>query len=80
MNERPWQPVMLNYNYGNPLWGVQTPLGAYLRGEPAAQHPKGELTATHDRDEAQRWADDLNNEARPTYAADTAERNIIGER
>lgn len=41
MNERPWQPVMLNYNYGNPLWGVQTPLGAYLRGEPAAQHPKG---------------------------------------
>lgn len=62
---RPWRPVMLNVNYSKPLWGAQKLLGPYLRHPPSSPHVEGDPVATSDRDEAQQWADDLNDGVTP---------------
>lgn len=45
---------MVNLNHSTPLFGVKRGLGAFLRT------PDGEMVTTHDRADAQRWADQLN--------------------
>lgn len=56
-----WGPVKLNESYSRPIFGLKFGhLGRYLRKEPTAENPKGELVAFDDRGQAQQKAVELN--------------------